>query len=104
MSAFRKTVCPVSRSQFQAEAKSVEVIEQPLPAAADGQLARFSSPIPLSADESCHDVASLPALAGRYAMVNIKLDKTGGLTEALRLRAAARAAGYKVMVGCMLGT
>jgi L-alanine-DL-glutamate epimerase-like enolase superfamily enzyme len=82
----------------------VELIEQPLPAAADGQLAGFASPVTLCADESCHDLASLPALAGRYGMVNIKLDKTGGLTEALRLKAAARAAGYKVMVGCMLGT
>src|SRR5690606_34762013 len=56
------------------------------------------------ADESCHDRGSLPALKGKYDMVNIKLDKTGGLTEALALRTAATAAGYQVMVGCMVGS
>ena len=56
------------------------------------------------ADEACHDRASLPALRGKYDMVNIKLDKTGGLTEALALRDAARAEGDTVMVGCMVGT
>ncbi|MEE8271471.1 MAG: N-acetyl-D-Glu racemase DgcA [Alphaproteobacteria bacterium] len=82
----------------------VEVIEQPLPAGDDGALAGFACPVPLCADESCHDTASLAGLAGKYTMVNIKLDKAGGLTEALRLRGAARAAGLAVMVGCMLGT
>lgn len=82
----------------------VEMIEQPLKAGEDEALGAVTSPIPLCADESCHDTATLPALAGRYAMVNIKLDKTGGLTEALKLRAAARAAGFQVMVGCMVGT
>jgi L-alanine-DL-glutamate epimerase-like enolase superfamily enzyme len=85
-------------------ALGVAMIEQPLPAGDDGALAGIDSPVPLCADESCHDTASLPGLAGRYAMVNIKLDKTGGLTEALRLRAAAREAGFRVMVGCMLAT
>jgi L-alanine-DL-glutamate epimerase-like enolase superfamily enzyme len=61
-------------------------------------------PVPLCADESCHDRASLPALKGKYDLVNIKLDKTGGLTEALALRDAARAEGYAVMVGCMVGS
>lgn len=82
----------------------VELIEQPLKAGEDEALGTVTSLIPLCADESCHDTATLPGLAGRYAMVNIKLDKTGGLTEALRLRAAARAAGFQVMVGCMVGT
>lgn len=82
----------------------VVMIEQPLPAGQDAALAGFDSPIPLCADESCHDTATLDGLIGKYAMVNIKLDKTGGLTEALRLRDAARVAGFQVMVGCMVGT
>ena len=60
--------------------------------------------LPVCADESCHDRASLPALRGNYDMVNIKLDKTGGLTEALALKAQAAAQGYGMMVGCMVGT
>lgn len=82
----------------------VAMVEQPLPAGQDGMLAEISRPLPVCADESCHDRHSLPDLAGKYDMVNIKLDKTGGLTEALALREAARAAGYRVMVGCMVGT
>jgi len=82
----------------------VAMVEQPLPAGADGMLAEIARPLPVCADESCHDRDSLPGLAGKYDMVNIKLDKTGGLTEALALRDAARAAGYRVMVGCMVGT
>ncbi len=82
----------------------VEAVEQPLPAGADGALADMARPLPVVADESCHDRASLPKLAGKYDMVNIKLDKTGGLTEALALRDAARAAGFGVMVGCMVGS
>ena len=82
----------------------VALVEQPLPAGADEALRGMSRPLPVCADESCHDRASLAALAGKYDMVNIKLDKTGGLTEALALRAAARAAGFGVMVGCMVGT
>ncbi len=82
----------------------VVAIEQPLPAGADTGLAGFRSVVPLIADESCHVSADLQRLADRYAGVNIKLDKTGGLTEALALRDAARAAGMHVMVGCMLGT
>lgn len=82
----------------------VALVEQPLPAGADAALAEIARPIPVCADESCHDRASLTDLAGRYDLVNIKLDKTGGLTEALRLREAARDAGFGVMVGCMVGT
>jgi L-Ala-D/L-Glu epimerase len=82
----------------------VAMVEQPLPAGADGMLAEIARPLPVCADESCHDRASLAALRGKYDMINIKLDKTGGLTEALALRDAARAAGYRVMVGCMVGS
>ena len=82
----------------------VAMVEQPLPAGEDAMLAEIARPLPVCADESCHDRASLPALKGRYDMVNIKLDKTGGLTEALALRDAARAAGFGIMVGCMVGT
>ncbi|MDJ0824763.1 MAG: dipeptide epimerase [Rhodobacter sp.] len=82
----------------------VELVEQPLPADDDAMLAEIARPLPVCADESCHDRASLPGLAGKYDVVNIKLDKTGGLTEALALRDAARAAGFGVMVGCMVGS
>jgi L-alanine-DL-glutamate epimerase-like enolase superfamily enzyme len=85
-------------------ALGVALIEQPLPAAADQPLAGLARPVPVCADESCHDRASLAHTSGRYDAVNIKLDKTGGLTEALALRRAARAEGYRIMVGCMLGT
>ncbi len=82
----------------------VALVEQPLPAGADDALAGMARPVPVCADESAHDRASLPALRGKYDVVNIKLDKTGGLTEALALADAARAAGLGVMVGCMVGT
>lgn len=82
----------------------VEMVEQPLPAGDDDMLAEIARPLPVCADESCHDRASLPGLKGKYDMVNIKLDKTGGLTEALLLREAAVAQGYGVMVGCMVGS
>ena len=82
----------------------VELIEQPLPAGKDAALASMRRPVPVCADESCHDTASLAALEGRYDLVNIKLDKTGGLTEALALKSAAEAKGFGVMVGCMLAT
>jgi len=82
----------------------VEMIEQPLPAGDDAALAGIERPVPVCADESCHDTATLAGLAGRYDMVNIKLDKTGGLTEALKLKAAAEAQGFGIMVGCMLAT
>lgn len=82
----------------------VALVEQPLPAGEDRALAGMARPVPLCADESCRTRADLPALAGCYDMVNVKLDKAGGLTEALALAAAARAAGLGVMAGCMLGT
>ncbi|WP_340109678.1 N-acetyl-D-Glu racemase DgcA [Pikeienuella sp. HZG-20] len=82
----------------------VAMVEQPLPAGEDEALRGLLRPLPVCADESCHDRASLPGLVGKYDMINIKLDKTGGLTEALALRDAARAAGLKVMVGCMIGS
>ncbi len=82
----------------------VALVEQPLPAGEDDALLGMARPVPVCADESAHDCASLPKLKGKYDVVNIKLDKTGGLTEALKLRAAALAEGYEVMVGCMVGS
>ena len=82
----------------------VALVEQPFPADADAALAGIDRVLPVCADESCHDSATLARLVGKYDAINIKLDKTGGLTEALRLKAQARAAGFGIMVGCMLGT
>jgi L-alanine-DL-glutamate epimerase-like enolase superfamily enzyme len=82
----------------------VEMIEQPLPAAQDEALRSLDRPIPICADESCHATGSLPQIFDRYDMVNIKLDKAGGLTEALQLRKAAEAGGLQIMVGSMLAT
>ncbi len=82
----------------------VRMIEQPLPRGQDAALRDLTCPVPIFADESCHVAADVPALVGLYQGVNIKLDKTGGLTESLALARAARAAGMGVMVGCMAGT
>ena len=82
----------------------VELIEQPVAAGQDHLLDGITSPVPLCADESCQDRADLACIAGRYAVINIKLDKAGGLTEALALAAAARAMGLELMTGCMLST
>ena len=82
----------------------VELIEQPLHADADEALAMLPRPIPVCADESCHTTADLDRIAGRYDFINIKLDKTGGLTEALRLAEAASSRGYGLMIGCQIGT
>ncbi len=82
----------------------VELIEQPVRAGQDHLLDGVASPIPLCADESCQDRADLPRLMGRYQAINIKLDKSGGLTEALALKAEAQRRGLKIMVGCMLCT
>ena len=82
----------------------VELIEQPLPAGDDQALAELPHPVPVCADESCHTSADLDRLAGKYEAVNIKLDKTGGLTEALALAEAAEARGFSIMVGCMIGS
>ena len=82
----------------------VEMVEQPLPQGADDMLGEMARPLPVCADESAHDAASLAGLVGRYDVVNLKLDKTGGLTEALRAMDEARRLGLKVMVGCMIST
>lgn len=82
----------------------VQLVEQPLPAGQDEALAGMTRPLPVCADESCHTADDLPRLRGRYDLVNVKLDKAGGLTGALELVQAARAHGFGVMVGCMVGT
>ncbi|MBO6826391.1 MAG: dipeptide epimerase [Sneathiella sp.] len=82
----------------------VEMIEQPLPAGEDSILSEIDRLVPICADESCHDTASLDHVASNYDFINIKLDKTGGLTEALQLVEAGREFGLGIMVGCMLGT
>jgi L-alanine-DL-glutamate epimerase-like enolase superfamily enzyme len=82
----------------------VVLVEQPLPDGKDDALARLKRPIPVCADESVHDRASLASLAGKYDAVNIKLDKTGGLTEALAMAAEAERAGFSIMAGCMVAT
>jgi L-alanine-DL-glutamate epimerase-like enolase superfamily enzyme len=82
----------------------IELIEQPFPADADAVLETLDHPIPVCADESCHTSADLVRLTNRYEMINLKLDKTGGLTEALVLSDRAREAGFKLLIGCMVGT
>ncbi len=82
----------------------VALIEQPLPAAQDALLAGLEHSVPFCADESCHTTADLAELASRYECVNLKLDKTGGFSEALRLAAKTRAHGLDLMVGCMVAT
>ena len=82
----------------------VALIEQPLPAGRDDALARMPHPVLVCADESCHVSGDVDGLVGKYEVVNVKLDKTGGLTEALALVKAARAKGFRLMVGCMVGT
>jgi len=85
-------------------AAGVTLVEQPLPAGQDEALKRVRRPLPVCADESVHDRASLVELRERYDAVNIKLDKTGGLTEALVMADAAHAMGFQIMVGCMVAT
>ena len=82
----------------------VVLVEQPLPEGRDRALAGLQRPIPVCADESAHGLASLPALAGKYDAVNIKLDKAGGLTEALQMVGAAERMGLAIMAGCMVAT
>jgi L-Ala-D/L-Glu epimerase len=82
----------------------VALVEQPLPAGQDQALSRIKRPLPVCADESVHDRASLKGLRERYDAVNIKLDKTGGLTEALAMADAAQAQGFDIMIGCMVAT
>jgi L-alanine-DL-glutamate epimerase-like enolase superfamily enzyme len=88
----------------QLKALNVILIEQPLPAGHDQALIDFDSSIPLCADESCHTRAELDYLKGRYQVVNIKLDKTGGLTEAVLLAQQAKKQGFEIMLGCMVGS
>lgn len=82
----------------------VELIEQPFPADADETLESLDHPIPICADESCHTSVDLARLKNRYEVINVKLDKTGGLTEALHLCESARENGFKLLIGCMVGT
>ncbi len=86
------------------EELDISMIEQPLPRGADEELEGFTSPVTLAADESCLDSKELEQACRRYSMINIKLDKTGGLTEALRLAQAAKEKGCKLMAGSMVGT
>ncbi len=85
-------------------ALGVSLIEQPLPPGEDAALAGYRCPVPFCADEACLDRGSLPAITGKYQFINIKLDKSGGLTEALALADAAKAANLGLMVGCNVGT
>ena len=94
----------IARTAAALALHGVELIEQPVPAGQDALLDGVRSAVPLAADESCHDRASLDAIVGRYSHINIKLDKAGGLTEAHALVHAARARGLGVMTGCMLST
>ncbi len=94
----------VARHMAIAAECNVALIEQPLPAGRDSILADIAHPVPVCADESLHVAADLRCLKGLYDAVNIKLDKTGGLTEAIALRDQARRLGFQIMVGCMVGT
>jgi L-alanine-DL-glutamate epimerase-like enolase superfamily enzyme len=96
--AHYREVAPVCREL------GVELIEQPFPADADDALKTLDRPVPVCADESCHTAADLPRLVGRYDAINVKLDKTGGLTEALLLTERARESGLKLVIGCMVCT
>lgn len=82
----------------------VVLVEQPLPAGADDMLAEIARPLPVCADESCHDAESLTALRGKYDLINLKLDKTGGLTAGLITRTRATSLNFGIMVGCMVGS
>ena len=94
----------IERTLARLAPMAVELVEQPVPAGRDADLEGLRCAVPLAADESCHDRSSLDAIVGRYRFINIKLDKAGGLTEALALRHAAAARGLGVMTGCMLCT
>ena len=94
---YRNTVSPLNEL-------GVELIEQPFPVGSDAVLETLDHPIPICADESCHTTADLPRLKSRYEVINVKLDKTGGLTEALQLCQRAREDGFKILIGCMVCT
>lgn len=98
-----------SRSEYEALAPvllelGVVMVEQPFPADDDDVLLDIDRVLPVCADESCHDRASLPGLKGKYDLINIKLDKTGGLSEAVALEQAAWQQHFEIMVGCMIGS
>jgi L-alanine-DL-glutamate epimerase-like enolase superfamily enzyme len=97
-------VANLQRNLDACAAAGVTLVEQPLPAGRDELLAEIRHPVAVCADESVHDRKSLDGLRERYDAVNIKLDKTGGLTEALAMADAARALGFEIMVGCMVAT
>ncbi len=94
----------IVENMLAAAKAGVVLIEQPLPAGKDAILSRIPHPVPICADESAHGTDDLHTLLGRYDSINIKLDKTGGLTEALRMQKRARELGFGIMVGCMVGT
>ncbi len=94
----------IERTLARLAPMAVELVEQPVPAGRDAELDGLRAAVPLCADESCHDRSSLDQVVGRYRFINIKLDKAGGLTEALALRHAAAMRGLGVMTGCMLCT
>jgi L-Ala-D/L-Glu epimerase len=94
----------LGRNLAACAAAGVVLVEQPLPDGGDGALAGLKRPIPVCADESAHDRRSLAALAGKYDAVNIKLDKAGGLTEALAMAEQAQRLGFAIMAGCMVAT
>ena len=98
------TAANLEQNLAACEAVGVTLVEQPLPAGQDEPLARIRRPVAVCADESVHDRASLDGLRERYDAVNIKLDKAGGLTEALAMADAAQALGFEIMVGCMVAT
>ncbi len=98
------TVADLERYTVDLKSLGVEMIEQPMAAADDEALRHYTSPLPLCADESCATTADLDRLAGLYSVVNIKLDKSGGLTEALALASKAESMGFDLMVGNMLGS
>ncbi len=98
------TAANIGENLIAAAKNRIELIEQPLPAAADDILGELDHPVPICADESIHVADDLDRIAGRYDAVNIKLDKAGGLTSALATRDKAKNLGLKIMVGCMVGT
>jgi L-Ala-D/L-Glu epimerase len=98
------TLANLEQNLAACAAVGVTLVEQPLPAGQDGVLARIRRPVAVCADESVHDRASLDGLRERYDALNIKLDKAGGLTEALAMADAAQALGFEIMVGCMVAT
>lgn len=98
------TIAEVRDLQPRLKELAIDLLEQPLPADDDSALEGFTPLVPIAADEAVHGVKDLPALAGRYQVINIKLDKTGGLTAAIELADAAQKAGFGLMTGCMISS